>query len=208
MPSGPLAATLRDTHALFAAGTVAGLNDDELLRRFAARRDAVAEVAFAALVARHGPMVLAVCRRALADQHEAEDAFQTTFLVLARRASSVRGATLGPWLYGVARRVARRARADALRCRANRGFDQRELKLVNGAGEDVASAAERAEVVVLVDEELAQLSGRDRAALILCDLGGLTHEQAAERLGWPVGTVKSRQARARGRLRARLARRG
>lgn len=207
MPSGLPAASLRDAHALFSAGTAAGLDDDELLRRFAARRDVAAEVAFAALVTRHGPMVLAACRRALGDEHEAEDAFQATFLVLARRASTVRGATLGPWLYGVARRVAHRARAGARR-RAGLGLDAMRLRLVPGPGEDAASAAERAELGAVVDEELARLSGRDRAPLVLCDLGGLTHEEAAERLGWPVGTVKSRQSRARGRLRERLARRG
>ena len=196
---------LRDADALFSAGTVAGLNDDELLRRFTARHDMVAEVAFAAIVARHGPLVLAACRRALGDSHDAEDAFQATFLVLARRAEGVRGATLGPWLYGVARRIARRAKADALRCCT---LDPAVSRRVAGADQDASAAAERAELAAVVDEELGRLSGRDRAPLILCDLGGLTHEQAAERLGWPVGTVKSRQARARGRLRERLARRG
>lgn len=208
MPTAPLAAHLRDAQILFSAGTVAGLNDDELLRRFTARRDVIGEVAFAALVARHGAMVLAACRRTLTDEHEAEDAFQATFLVLARRAASVRGGTLGPWLYGVALRVARRARADSLRCRTKARSEPTRLRLIAEADTDAASAAERAELAAVVDEELARLSGRDRAPLLLCDLGGLTHEQAAEQLGWPVGTVKSRQARARGRLRDRLVRRG
>src|SRR6185437_15806231 len=115
---------LRDLGTLFGPGTASGLSDAQLLERFAARRaeagaaaDA-AEAAFAALLARHGPMVLGVCRRALADRGEAEDAFQATFLVLVRRAGSVRaGDSLGRWLYGVARRVAVKARARSRRSR-------------------------------------------------------------------------------------------
>src|SRR5258708_31277518 len=125
MPEGKSNSALRQLRALFASGTTAGLTDAQLLRRYADRRDeaagaaAVAESAFAALVDRHGPMVGGVCRRALGDVHEAEDAFQATFLVLARRAGAVRvDGSLGRWLHGVARRVAARARADCLRRKA------------------------------------------------------------------------------------------
>ena len=108
----------RELSTLFSSGTAAGLTDDELLERFIARRAeereaaVAAEAAFAALVQRHGPMVLGVCRRTLSDPHDAEDAFQATFLVLARRAAPVRpGGNLGRWLYGVARKIAARAQA-------------------------------------------------------------------------------------------------
>src|SRR5271166_478680 len=115
---------LRQVRTLFGVGVVAGLSDAELLERFtshgAAAENATvaAEAAFAALVARHGPMVLGVCRRALVDHGDVEDAFQATFLVLVRRARSVRaGDSLGRWLYGVARRVAAKARARSGRAR-------------------------------------------------------------------------------------------
>src|SRR5437660_12650838 len=113
--NGPSKATLRQIEALFSDGTAAGLSDGPLLDRFARRRD---EPAFAALVHRHGPMVLGVCRRVLTDRHDAEDAFQATFLVLARKSASVRvGDSLAPWLYGVAYRVAARARRRGARAR-------------------------------------------------------------------------------------------
>jgi DNA-directed RNA polymerase specialized sigma24 family protein len=108
---------------LFEAGPIAGLGESELLRRY---REAGDEAAFAALLARHGPMVLGVCRRALGRRAEVEDAFQATFLILARKAASIRdGDRLGPWLYGVARRVATRARADEIR-RAD--FERRAVR--------------------------------------------------------------------------------
>jgi HlyD family secretion protein len=109
---------------LFAAGTATGMSDAQLLGRFAeaAGAAAIAEAAFAALMARHGPMVLGVCRRALEDPRVVEDAFQATFLVLVQKAGTVRvGDSLGRWLYGVARRVSTRARANAQRRRAREG---------------------------------------------------------------------------------------
>ena len=116
--SGRQVAVMRSIGQLFQAGPVAGLDDRALLERFAGRRD---EAAFAALVALHGPMVLGVCRRIVRDAHDVEDAFQATFLVLVRRAGSIRDpGRLGPWLHGVARRVAMRARAEAARRRARR----------------------------------------------------------------------------------------
>src|SRR5436305_1201857 len=113
MGVGPSGDVARNVGRLFGAGTPAGLSDGQLLDRFLARRD---EAAFEALVERHGPMVLATCRRVLRDEHAAEDAFQATFLVLARRGRSVRTATsLGGWLYRVAFRIAARARAGEAR---------------------------------------------------------------------------------------------
>src|SRR5262245_9719238 len=102
MVSGQAAEVARQTETLFSAGTVAGMSDGQLLERFVAGRGDAAETAFHALVSRHGPMVLGVCRRTLAHPHDAEDAFQATFLILVRKAGSVRvGDSLGPWLYGV-----------------------------------------------------------------------------------------------------------
>src|SRR4051812_39257490 len=116
MASSPGGIVLRQIGRLFGAGTVSGLGEGQLLERSLTGRD---EAAFSALVARHGPMVLAVCRRLLDDPHDAEDAFQATFLILVRKGRSLRQPDrLGPWLYGVAHRVARRARADAGRRRA------------------------------------------------------------------------------------------
>src|SRR5689334_9027718 len=113
------AAASRYLHALFNGGTVAGLSDEQLLQRFTTPKGASAEAAFEALVERHGPMVLRVCRNVLDDHHDAEDAFQATFLVLALKAGSVRKhGSLASWLLRVARRVALRARADASRRRA------------------------------------------------------------------------------------------
>src|SRR4051812_37559107 len=113
MAVGHYGAALQHLQRLFGRGTVAGLTEAQLLRQYAARRD---EVAFAAIVARHGPMVLGVCRTLLADSHDAEDAFQATFLVLVKKAGSLGDRdVLGAWLYGVARRVALKARSQAAR---------------------------------------------------------------------------------------------
>ena len=115
----------RQLEDLFASGTVAGMTDRELLDRFANGSSPASETAFAALISRHGPMVLGVCRRALTDSHEIDDAFQATFLILLRKAPSVRVQdSLGRWLYGVSRKVARRARLNASRrpASAGRGF--------------------------------------------------------------------------------------
>ena len=115
MASGPRESVQRDLDRVFRQGTVAGLEEGQLLRRFVTCRDGVA---FEALVARHGPMVLGVCRRKLGDPHEVADAFQATFLVLIRKAGTLRDADqLGPWLHGVAFRIATRARSDSSRRR-------------------------------------------------------------------------------------------
>jgi len=205
MASGQFGAVVRQVDRLYGGGSVAGMDEGELLRRFVGRRD---PVALEALVARHGPMVLGVCRRVLADPHDAEDAFQATFLVLVRRAGAVRDpGRLGPWLHGVARRVSVRSRADSAR-RLARERPGAEDHAVSPAGGGGAGAVDRAEVRAALDDEIARLPERFRRPVVLCYLEGLTHDQAAERLRCPVGTVRSRLAAGRGRLRDGLARRG
>jgi len=192
-----------DLTRLLRWGTATGDNDDRLLERFLADGDGSA---FAALVERHGPMVLGVCRRVLHDGHDVEDAFQATFLVLARNARTIRRSErVGPWLHGVARRVAVRARDNAARrlARERIGID------VEPAGDSSSSRdPERIELRAILDEELNGLPERLRAPLVLCYLEGLTHDQAASRLSQPVGTIRSRLSRGRERLRVRLTRRG
>ncbi len=186
---------------LFENGSLAGLSDEQLLGRFVARR-AGAENAFGALVRRHGPMVLSVCQSALGDRHEAEDAFQATFLVLARRASSLREpARLSAWLHGVARRTAQKMHST----RVKRPPSEPLSAANEPPAADVTGGREGAEAL---HEEISCLAERDRLALLLCYFEGLTHEQAAQRLGWPVGTLSVRLMRARARLRDRLTRRG
>ena len=116
---------VRQIASLFDGGSVAGLTDRQLIERFTARRDAAGEAAFAALVSRHGPMVLEVCWQLLGDRHDAEDAFQAVFLVLARKARSIRDPELlGNWLYGVALRTARKARGQNTRRRRKEEGDE------------------------------------------------------------------------------------
>jgi RNA polymerase sigma factor (sigma-70 family) len=203
-----VATTTRDDLAtLFSVGAVGQLSDAELLTRFTAGQgDAVSDAAFEVIVARHGPMVLGVCRRVLGDAHAAADAFQTTFLVLSRNAISVHiEDSLGRWLYGVSIRVARRARAIALAERARvlalNEFDPPD----EGAMSD---PCQHDDLRTAIDEEIARLPGRYRSAVVLCYLEGLTQGQAARRLRCPLGTIQSRLHRARERLRSGLCRRG
>ena len=194
------AAALRTAYS---CGPVTGLTDAQLLERFVSRRDD--GTSFEALLTRHGPMVLGVCRSLLRDRHAADDAFQATFLVLVRKADSVRaGDSLGRWLYGVARKVAVRSRSDAARrgSREQSGMETTEPVAID------AENVEKADLREALHEELSRLSEKARAAIVLCHLEGLTHEEAARRLGWPIGTVRSRLARGRDRLRERLSRRG
>ena len=194
-------AVVRDIQTLLTVGGVGGLTDGQLLERFVDRREAAGS-AFAVLVGRHGPMVWGVCRRILNDPNDAADAFQATFLVLARKAGSVRvDDSLGRWLHGVSLKVAKRARTTAARRSA------RERPGV----ETIASpqpAPDRAELLAELDEEIGRLPERYRSAVVLCDLGNLSHEEAARQLGCAVGTVGSRLSRGRERLRDRLTRRG
>jgi RNA polymerase sigma-70 factor (ECF subfamily) len=191
---------------LFRFGTAGPLSDEELLGRFVARRDEAAEAAFAALVERHGPMVLGVCRRVLGDRHEAEDAFQATFLVLTRKASSIaRRQQLANWLFGVACRTALGARAREMRRKAREQRHAMSRSQVTPAGDDEPAVSE---LRAILDEELARLPERYRGAVVLCELEGLSRRAAAQRLGIPQGTLASRIARAKDVLRQRLARRG
>jgi RNA polymerase sigma-70 factor (ECF subfamily) len=202
MARGRLGGALRDVQALLQAGTSGGLTDGQLLEEFRDRRGAARERAFAALVDRHGPAVLRACRSILGDEHAAEDAFQAVFLVLARRAGSLRVRdSLAPWLHEVAGRVARCARATAVR---RVRHERRAAEQVEPATRD----PDAGDLGPVLHEEIDRLPDRYRAPVVLCLLEGLTREQAAGRLRWPVGTVQSRLARGRERLRDRLIRRG
>jgi RNA polymerase sigma factor (sigma-70 family) len=171
----------------------AGVTDGELLTRYVRQRD---EAAFAALVRRHGPMVLGVCRRVLHNLADAEDAFQATFLVLVRKASAVRCPGLvGNWLYGVAYRTAQHAR---------RALLKRRTKEAEVVPKVEAPHEARAELRDLLDRELERLPDRYRAAVVLCDLEGASGQEAALHLGLPAGTVASRLARGRALLAKRL----
>jgi RNA polymerase sigma factor (sigma-70 family) len=175
----------------------AGPGDGQLLRRFLSQRD---EAAFTSLVQRHGPMVLGVCRRVLSNAADAEDAFQATFLVLARNAPSLaRRGVLGDWLHGVARRTALSAR----RLAARRRTKERAM-----ARAEADTEMARNDWLPLLDEELQRLPANYRLPIVLCELEGHTRREAAERLGWPEGTVAGRLARGRALLAERLVRRG
>jgi RNA polymerase sigma factor (sigma-70 family) len=184
----------------FPAALDAEAADSVLLRRFVDSRD---ELAFEALVRRHGSMVWGVCQRLLVHRQDVEDAFQTTFLVLARKAAVIgRGELLANWLYGVARRAALALRRSRGR-RAVHEFAYGEVPDVPHLSQELWS-----ELRPLLDEEIAQLPGKYRYPLLLCCLQGMTHAGAAETLGWPVGTVAGRLSRGRELLRTRLRRRG
>ncbi len=185
-----------------AAGPPGGgaLTDGQLLDRWVSSRD---EGAFELLLWRHGPMVLAACRRLLRDAHLADDAFQATWLIFLRKAGSVRqGRAVGAWLHRVACRVALRARAAAAR-RAHR--EGNEVDVPAPAGVDEASERD---LRAVLDEEIDRLPEHYRRAFVLCCLQEKTHAEAARELGRAQGTVSAWLARARERLRARLARRG
>jgi RNA polymerase sigma factor (sigma-70 family) len=179
-----------------------GRSDADLLERFVQLRD---QEAFAALVQRHGPMVLAVCQRLLPDCHEAEDAFQATFLILVRKSPSLRQpGQLAPWLYGVAYRTALRLRHKSARWQPA----ARDLDAQPGPATDPLDRLAWQEVRAILDEEIQRLPGKYRLPVVLCYLQGQSYTEAARSLGWPAGTVSVRLARARERLRQRFARRG
>ena len=202
MTNGSRGSVVRSIHTLFSEGSVGGMTDGQLLEQFLARHDDAAEAAFAALVAVHGPMVWDLCRSIVSDPHAAEDAFQATFLILVRRAASIRRRdAVGPWLHGVARRVAVRAKAVTARQR-----------LREGQGSDMRKAPTpdpmRRDEVEALHEEVDRLTEKYRAPVVLCYFEGRTHAEAARLLKCPVSTVSVRLSRARELLRARLTRRG
>jgi RNA polymerase sigma factor (sigma-70 family) len=177
----------------------APLTDGELLERFATARD---EAAFEVLLRRHGPMVFGVCRRVLQNEADAEDAFQATFLVLVRKAASIRPrGMVGNWLYGVAHSTALKARAMTTKRLT------KEREAAAQPGRKTAAEAEQ-QLRELLDQELKALPDKYRAVIVLCDLEGKSIKEAAQQLGCPPGTVGTRLARGRSMLARRLARHG
>ncbi|WP_165234385.1 sigma-70 family RNA polymerase sigma factor [Aquisphaera insulae] len=186
---------------LLSRGVLTGLGDDALLERFLADRD---EEAFAAIVARHGPMVMRVCRGVVRNASDAEDAFQASFLILVKKARSFAGVSrpdVGGWLHRVAYRVAIQANAAA----ARRHAQERKAAMAATA---YGSPAESDEVTPAVHEELARLPESIRSALVLCELRGVSQPEAAAALRTSERTLRRRLAKGRERLRARLMRRG
>jgi RNA polymerase sigma factor (sigma-70 family) len=200
MPHATLGFVLSHLRQTRAAAEARDLTDGELLQRFLADRE---EAAFAILVQRHGPMVLGVCRRVLGDVSSAEDSFQATFLVLARRAASIQSnSSLAGWLYGVAQRIALKAKVQAL-ARRNR---ERQVEIMPRA-EPLDELTWR-ELRSVLDQEIAGLPEKYRAPLVLCYFEGKSYALAAQELGWPKGSLARRIARGRELLRKQLVQRG
>jgi RNA polymerase sigma factor (sigma-70 family) len=203
-------AVARQLGSLFEGGSVVGLSDRQLLERFNAQPDETAQAAFEALVSRHGPMVLGICRQSLGDLQHAEDAFQAVFFVLARRARSIQNPDLlGNWLYGVALRTARKSKRRLSRQLANEANaairrEEQDSRAI-GSAEETAIAREHAQALY---HEIARLPFAFRSPVVLCYFEGLSLDEAAQRLGCPAGTVHSRLDRARNKLRRGLIRRG
>jgi RNA polymerase sigma factor (sigma-70 family) len=183
-----------------AAADSAALPDRELLESFLAHSD---EAAFAVLLRRHGPMVLGVCRRLLPECHDAEDAFQATFLVLVRKAHVIdRRELLANWLYGVASRTARKARVQRARQRC------RERLMASMSEPQRSDATPASDLRDVLDQELGRLPEKYRVPLVLCELEGCSRQEAAQALRIPEGTLSSRLSRGRQLLARRLTRRG
>ena len=190
----------RDLRTLFGAGALGGCTDGQLLDVFLSRRE---EAAFEELVNRHGPMVWGVCRRILHRHHDVEDAFQATFLVLARKGDSiVPRERLANWLYGVAVQTALKARTLILK----RGERERQVTTMPEPATHRLNLAD--DLGPWLDQELSRLPEKYRAPIVLCDLEGESHQAAAGRLGWPVGTLSGRLSRARALLARRMNRHG
>ena len=200
MASAGFGAAFRHLRGLFGAGSVVALDDGQLLARYESGRD---EAAFEALIGRHGPMVLTTCRAVLKDEHDVEDAFQATFLVLARKAGSIRGHdALAGWLHRVAYRASVQAGVEAAR-RRRKEAEASEIARMNAPRRDPDP-----ELGAILHEEVDRLPEAHRLPVVLCDLEGLTYEQAAHHLHWTVPTLRNRLARGRQALKARLTRRG
>jgi RNA polymerase sigma factor (sigma-70 family) len=202
MAGRPSGRVLRQVQRLYNFGAVGALSDAELLDWYVARHDEAAEAAFEQLVIRHGTMVLRVCRSLLHDAHDAEDAFQAVFLVLANRAGSIRrNGSVASWLFGVAHRVSTRARRSAARRRTLH-------QLVAERTSESYRPSENELDWEILHEEIHRLPERLRAPVVLCYLQGLTYAEAAHQLGVSAVAIQGRLARVRGRLRQRLALRG
>jgi RNA polymerase sigma factor (sigma-70 family) len=178
----------------------AGLTDKQLLEDYIGRRD---EAALAALVRRHAPMVWGVCVRVLRNHHDAEDAFQATFLVFVRKAASLASKELlANWLYGVAHQTALKARATTARRK------ERERQVTEMPEREVAPQELWTDLQPVLDQELSRLPAKYRSVIVLCELEGKTRKEAAQELGVPDGTVGGWLARARAMLAKKLAQRG
>ncbi len=199
MATGPLGGVLHHLRRAALLQEGGGLADGQLLECFLTRRD---ESAFEALLQRHGPMVWGVCRRVLRHTHDAEDAFQATFLVFARKAASIRQReSVGNWLYGTAHRAALEVKAARHRSR------ERQVSAMSEP-EAVVEADDWHDVLPLLDAELSRLPDKYREAIVLCDLQGKTRKEAARQLGVPEGTLSGRLTTARRKLAKRLCRYG
>ncbi|WP_435011013.1 sigma-70 family RNA polymerase sigma factor [Tundrisphaera lichenicola] len=200
MASAAIGSAYRHLRDLFGGRSVVGLGDGQLLRRYASSKDGAA---FEALVGRHGPLVLSTCRAVLRNEHDVEDAFQATFLVLARKAGSVQGVdSLGGWLHRVAYRASLRLAESARRRRRKEAEASAMVsEVVPGSRPDTALGP-------ILHEEISRLPDSQRLTVVLCDLEGLSYEQAADQLGWTVPTFRYRLVKARQKLRDRLSRRG
>jgi RNA polymerase sigma factor (sigma-70 family) len=200
MASGPMREIVNHVHRLAVSLDPEVATDGQLLEGFIARGD---EAAFAALVRRHGPMVLGVCRRVVGDPHDAEDAFQATFFVLARKADDIRPRDMvGNWLYGVAYRTALKARTVRQRRRAV------EKQVQNMPHPAIVEQEVWNDIQPLLDQELTKLPDVYRTPVVLCDVEGRARKDVARQLGVPEGTLSSRLARGRQMLARRLGRRG
>jgi len=203
MRAQPEQSTWLSLETLFQVGTIGSLNDGKLLDCFLTQTGAAGQQAFRILLERHGPMVLGLCRSLVKDAHDAEDAFQATFLVLVRKAGSIRRRdSIGPWLYGVAGKVARKARAT----KARRSRSERPLSEELTARDD--PAAECGTSVRIIQEEIARLPEPLRGALLRCCLEGMSYDGAARSLGLTEPTLRGRLHRARKRLAMQLRGRG
>jgi RNA polymerase sigma factor (sigma-70 family) len=194
-------ALLESIRGVLAEADAARLSDRDLLQRFTARQD---QVAFKAILRRHGPMVLRVCQRLLKQQEDAEDVFQATFLVLARKADSLEWReSVGAWLYEVAHRLAQGARRRQLALQAREAKARRP-----SSAEDPLTEISGRELVTILEEELALLPERYRAPLLLCGLEGKSGDEAAHYLGCSLSTLKRRLRQGRELLESQLNRRG
>lgn len=200
MATSPINTVLRHLRKTVLVHDAAGMTDGQLLESFLARKD---EEAFEALLRRHGAMVSGVCRRVLHNHHDAEDAFQATFLVLARKASSVKPKEMvGNWLHGVAYRTALKAN-ETIAKRKMRERQMTEMLEPQGEPKDAWH-----DLQPRLDEELSRLPDNYRLPILLCDLEGKSIKEATQQLGWPQGTLAGRLARARKMLAKRLTQRG